>query len=71
LATYLQQEAGLRWSGGIDAYGASVLAACDGSQRLGDLLGLLAAAVEEPVGELRAGVLPVIDRLVRQGFLVG
>jgi SAM-dependent methyltransferase len=71
VATYLQQEAGLRWSGGIDGYGASVLAACDGTQRLGDLLGLLAAAVDEPLGQLTESVLPVVRRLVGQGFLVG
>jgi SAM-dependent methyltransferase len=71
VATYLQQEAGLRWSGGIDGYGASVLAACDGGQRLGDLLGLLAAAVDEPIGELSEQVLPVVRRLVGQGFLIG
>jgi methylase of polypeptide subunit release factors len=65
----LQQEAGLRWSGGIDAYGASLLAACDGSTRLGDLVVLLAAAADEPVGELTEQVLPVIRRLVERGFL--
>jgi len=69
VSTGLQQEAGLRWSGGIDAYGASVLAACDGTQRLGDLLALLAAAVDEPVGELTTAVLPVVAGLVRHGFL--
>jgi hypothetical protein len=65
----LQQEAGLRWNGTIDAYGASVLAACDGSQRLGDLISLLAAAVDEPPGELTRGVLPVVRNLVKKGFL--
>ena len=67
----LQQEAGLRWSGGIDAYGASLLAACDGTHRLDELLGVLAAALDEPVGELTASVLPVVRRLVGQGFLEG
>jgi methylase of polypeptide subunit release factors len=71
VATYLQQEAGLRWSGGIDAYGASVLAACDGTQRLGDLLALLAAAVDEPLGAVTEQVLPAVRQLVRQGFLGG
>jgi SAM-dependent methyltransferase len=65
----LQQEAGLRWSGGIDAYGASVLAACDGTQRLGDLVGLLASAVEEPVESMREQVLPAVRLLVERGFL--
>jgi len=67
----LQQEGGLRWSGGIDAYGASLLAACDGTQPLAALVDLLAAALDEPVGELTASVLPVVRRLVGQGFLEG
>jgi hypothetical protein len=65
----LQQEAGLRWSGGIDAYGASLLAACDGTQPLGALVELLAAALDEPVGDLTEQLLPVVRRLVEQGFL--
>jgi methylase of polypeptide subunit release factors len=65
----LQQEAGLRWSGSVDAYGASLLAACDGTTSLGDLLALLAAAVEEPLGELTERVLPLLRTLVAQGFL--
>lgn len=65
----LQQEAGLRWSGSTDAYGASLLAACDGSQRLGDLVALLAAAIDEPVGALTEQVLPVLTELVARGFL--
>jgi SAM-dependent methyltransferase len=68
-AQRLQQEAGLRWSGGVDAYGASLLAACDGTQRVGDLVALLAAAVDEAVGALTEQVLPVLRRLVEQGFL--
>jgi methylase of polypeptide subunit release factors len=64
-----QQEAGLRWSGGIDAYGASLLAACDGTQPLGALVELLAAALDGPVGDLTEQVLPVVRRLVEQGFL--
>jgi SAM-dependent methyltransferase len=70
LTQVLQQEAGLRWSGGVDPYGASLLAACDGTQRLGDLVALLAAAADEPVDALRVQVLPVVRRLVEQGFLV-
>jgi hypothetical protein len=67
----LQQEAGLRWSGSIDGYGASLLAACDGTHPLGALLELLAAAADDPVGEMTERVLPVIRRLVGQGFLGG
>ncbi len=40
----LQQEAGLRWSGTVEVYGATLLAGCDGRQRLGDLLAVLAVS---------------------------
>jgi methylase of polypeptide subunit release factors len=65
----LQQEAGLRRTGGVDAYGSSLLAACDGTHALGDLIALLAGGIDEPVGELTEQVLPVVRRLVAQGFL--
>ncbi|MDP9183364.1 MAG: methyltransferase [Actinomycetota bacterium] len=66
---FLQQEAGLRWSGGVDDHGASLLAACDGTHRLGDLVAVLASAIDEPVGAITEQVLPVVRRLVQQGFL--
>ena len=66
---WLQQEAGLRWSGGVDVYGATLLAGCDGSQRLGDLLGVLAVSVNQTEAEVAEQVLPVVADLVRRGFL--
>ena len=69
-AQLLQQEAGLRWSGGVDAYGATLLAGCDGSRRLGDLLAVLASSAGLSEGEAGEQVLPVVERLVEQGFLV-
>ncbi len=65
----LQQEAGLRWVGGVDAYGATLLAGCDGTRRLGDLLSVLAASAGLSDGEAAGQVLPVVRRLVEQGFL--
>jgi SAM-dependent methyltransferase len=67
----LQQEAGLRWSGGVDGYGATLLAACDGTQRLGDLLAVLAASAGLTEAEAADQVLPVVRSLVEQGFLSG
>ena len=67
----LQQEAGLRWSGGVDAYGATLLAGCDGRRRLGDLLAVLASSAGLAEGEAAEQVLPVVEQLVRQGFLTG
>lgn len=66
---WLQQEAGLRWSGAIDAYGAMLLAGCDGSQRLADLLAVLAVSADLTPAEAVEQVLPVVRQLVAQGFL--
>ena len=70
-AQLLQQESGLRWSGGVDAYGATLLAGCDGTRRLGDLLAVLASSAGLSEGEAAEQVLPVVERLVEQGFLLG
>ena len=69
-AQLLQQEAGLRWSGGVDPYGATLLAGCDGTRRLGDLLAVLASSAGLSEGEAAEQVLPVVEQLVLQGFLV-
>src|SRR5688500_10284416 len=66
----LQQASGLRWSGGVDVYGASLLAGCDGQRRLGDLLSVLAVSAGLTDGEAAEQVLPVVRQLVEQGFLV-
>ena len=69
-AQVLQQEAGLRWSGGVDVYGATLLAGCDGTRRMGDLLAILASSAGLSQDEAAEQVLPVVERLVEQGFLV-
>jgi len=66
----LHQEAGLRWTGEVDAYGATLLAGCDGTRRLGELVAVLAAAAGLGAGEAAEQVVPVVRRLVEQGFLV-
>lgn len=66
----LQQQGGLRWTGRVDTYGADLLAACDGTRRLGDLVELLAAGAGLSPGEAAEQVLPVVHELARQGFLV-
>ena len=66
----LQQERGLRWSGGVDAYGATLLAGCDGTRRMGDLLAVLASSAGLTEDDAAEQVLPVVERLVEQGFLV-
>ncbi|MCW2777685.1 MAG: transferase [Frankiales bacterium] len=66
----LQQEAGLRWSGGVDSYGATLLAGCDGTRPMGALLSVLASSTGLTDAEAAEQVLPVVRRLVEQGFLV-
>jgi SAM-dependent methyltransferase len=66
----LQQSEGLRWSGGTDEHGAALLAACDGTMPLRTLFSLLAAAVGIAESEAVEQGLPVVRRLVEQGFLV-
>ena len=69
-ARWLQQEAGLRWNGVLDPFGASLLAACDGSVPLGVLVALLAAAHGLDEDDTMRQITPVVARLVAQGFLV-
>ena len=66
----LQQASGLRWTGGVDSYGAALLAGCDGTRRLGELLSVLAMSAGLTDAEAAEQVLPVVERLVEQGFLV-
>ena len=69
-AQVLRQEAGLRWTGGVDPYGAALLAGCDGTRRLGELLSVLALSAGITEDDAAEQVLPVVQRLVQQGFLV-
>lgn len=66
----LQQSKGLRWSGGTDEHGAALLAACDGTMPLRTLFALLAAGAGIAESEAVESGLPVVRRLVEQGFLV-
>lgn len=66
----LRQERGLRWSGEVDGYGATLLAGCDGTRPLGALLAVLAASAGLADDQAAEQVLPVVEALVRQGFLL-
>ncbi len=54
----------------MDDYGATLLAGCDGRRRLGELVEVLAAAAGLGFGAAAEQLLPVVRRLVQQGFLV-
>ena len=64
----LQQEAGLRWSGGVDSYGATLLAGCDGTRPMGALLAVLASSTGLSEGEAAEQVLPVVRAAGRAGL---
>ena len=65
----LQQETGLRRSGGVDWYGATLLAGCDGKRTLGELIAELASSAEMSVDETTDQVLDVIRTMITQGYL--
>jgi hypothetical protein len=66
----LRQTAGLCREGEVDGAVAAIVAACGGAQPLGAVLDAVArAAGAEPLAVARAA-LPVIRRLVEQGFLL-
>ena len=66
----LQQSAGLRWTGGTDEHGAALLAGCDGTVPLRTLFSLLAVGAGISEEDAISQGLPVVARLVEQGFLV-
>jgi SAM-dependent methyltransferase len=70
LDNQLRRTDGLHWSGYVDADGADLLARCDGTVPMADLLDDLAKAVGPDAGELAASWPATVRRLVACGFLV-
>jgi hypothetical protein len=66
----LRQTAGLCREGEIDDAVAAIVAACDGTQSLAAVLGDAARAADTDAPGLFRAALPVIRRLVEQGFLL-
>jgi hypothetical protein len=66
----LRQTAGLCREGEVDAPLAALVAACDGSRPLGAVLADAAASAGGDAGGLARAALPVVARLVEQGFLL-
>jgi len=65
----LQQESGLRRSAGVDWYGTTLLAGCDGTRTLAELVAELALTAGMGLDETRGQVLPVIESMITQGYL--
>jgi methylase of polypeptide subunit release factors len=65
----LQLSQGLGFAGNTDLPGAGLVAGCDGATRLGELVQRLADAIGADAAEVTPQILPIMRRLVEQGFL--
>ncbi|MCA1673262.1 MAG: SAM-dependent methyltransferase, partial [Actinobacteria bacterium] len=66
----LRRCRGPAWRHQSDQLGAALLAGCTGALTLGELVGLLALAHDEPADPTVTAALPVIRDLVRHGLLL-
>src|SRR5262245_54698178 len=69
-SSVLRQTAGLCREGEIDDAMAAIVAACDGTTPLGAVLREAARAADADASKLARAALPVMRRLVEQGFLL-
>ncbi len=65
----LQCTSGLGYVGSTDLPGAGLVAGCDGATPLGELVQRLADAIGAAPEEVTPQVLPIVRRLIEQGFL--
>ena len=70
LVRRLHRMDGPGWQQEVDELAAALLAGCRGALPLGDLVGLLAVAHDQPVDALAAAAASVVRDLVRHGMLV-
>ncbi len=66
----LHRTGGPGWRHETDDRAAALLAGCTGALPLGELIGLLAAAHDEPADPMVAAALPVVRQLVLHGMLL-
>jgi hypothetical protein len=66
----VRRVGGLEYSGTLDGPSAAALARWDGTRPLKDYLSELAASLNTDLGTLLPRALPIIRRLVEQGFLL-
>jgi methylase of polypeptide subunit release factors len=69
-APVLRRRGGPGWRHETDDRGVALLAGCTGALTLGELIGLLAAAHDEPADPMVHAVLPVVRDLVGHGLLL-
>lgn len=68
-APVLRRAAGPGWRHETDERGAALLAGCTGALPLGELIGLLAAAHDEPAEPMVTTARPIVRQLVQHGML--
>ena len=66
----LRQTAALCHQGDVDAGVSAIVAACDGSRRLGDILASVAETADVATSAVGDAALPIIRRLIEQAFLL-
>jgi methylase of polypeptide subunit release factors len=66
----LRRRGGPGWRHQTDEWGAALLAGCTGALPLDELIGLFAAAHDEPTDPMVAFAVPLIRRLVQHGLLL-
>ncbi|MDQ6947481.1 MAG: class I SAM-dependent methyltransferase, partial [Actinomycetota bacterium] len=66
----LRLEQGLRHLGSIDPQGAGLVAGCDGRHTLAELLQRLADSIGADPADVTPQALPIVARLIDQGFLL-
>ncbi|MGH9278257.1 MAG: methyltransferase, partial [Acidimicrobiales bacterium] len=69
-ANQLRRTTGLHWAGGIDGDGADLLARCDGSRTMAELLEDLAGSLGTEAADVTPIWPAIVRRLVERGFLV-
>ena len=68
-AVVARRETGFAWAGALDGFGHQVLDGADGSRTVGEVVAALAATEGLDVGETLTAAVPVVRRLVEEGFL--
>lgn len=69
-AVIVRRETGMAWTGVLDPFGHAVLDRADGITPVGEVVAALATVEGLGATELLAGCVPVLRRLLEEGFLV-
>ncbi len=65
----IRQQRGLMRARSVDTVEAALVGACDGDLTVGQVLEALGILLDRDLDELRSAYAPVVEELVRHGFL--